>query len=106
MLKLDAKPLYKTLEASDEAFFGASKKVIVELRPTADEHHLLIWLKDERDPKRTLEKLSKKKVVKAVSIIFSRSLSEYDDVFYVDYFTPIKEGIRNVRGRPVPTLYD
>lgn len=47
MLKWDAMPLNKTMRAAQQAFFGASKEVIQELRPMSEEDHLLIGLKDK-----------------------------------------------------------
>lgn len=62
--------------------------MIVELRHTIDKYHLLIWLKDEETMKKTPEKKSKKKVGEEVVNNESESSSEFDDVFYADYFAP------------------
>lgn len=69
MLKRAAMPKYKTLRATQREFSGAAQHVSLELRLTADEHHLLIALKDEETLKKTPEKESAKKIVKKVALI-------------------------------------
>lgn len=75
------------------------------MRPTTNEHHLLLVLKDEEILERTPKKQNKRKVVEKVSISESKSSSKFDDVFYVDYFTPSRY-IRSLKGRSVPMLWD
>lgn len=41
---------YKSLRAGQKECFNASKKVLVELRPIANERHMLKRLKDEGTP--------------------------------------------------------
>lgn len=45
----------QSLREAQKVFFGASKEVIVELRPKADGRHLLRGLVDDRTPKRIPE---------------------------------------------------
>lgn len=87
MLKRNAMLLYKTLRAVKRTFIGASKEVVVELSPMADEHQFLVGLKDEKIPKKTPEKQGKRRFFVAVPMILSKSFTEYDDTFYVDYST-------------------
>lgn len=69
------------------AFFVASNEVITELKPTAEECHLLIGLKGEGTLKKTPEKQNRKRVVETVPVILSESLLEYYDAFDVGYPT-------------------
>lgn len=71
MLKWDAIQGYKTMRATQKTFFGASKDVIIELRPMDEERHHLMGLKDERTSKNTPEMASKKKVVEPFTITLS-----------------------------------
>lgn len=62
MLKWD------TLRATQRAFSGIVKQVVVNLGPRADNHHLLVGLKDEMILKKTLERRSTKKIVEEVVV--------------------------------------
>lgn len=53
-------PQYKSLRAAKQAFSEASMQVVVDLRPTANEHYLLVGLKDEVTSKKTPGKRSMK----------------------------------------------
>lgn len=99
MLKWEIMPQYKTLKAVQKEFLGASNEVIAELRPLINERHLLIWLKDEGTPKETTVEAAKEKVVEAEPMALSESSSEYDDVFYVSFFTRQKGCERRSRRR-------
>lgn len=67
------------------------KKVIVELRPTTEEHHLLVELKEEETLKRILEKRSTNNVIEEAAITESQSSLEFEDVCYAGY-CPTKKG--------------
>lgn len=71
---MDVMPEYKSLRAGQKSFFGALTK---ELRPTADESHLLRRLKNERTQKKTFEEQTQKKAVEVVATTLSESSSKY-----------------------------
>lgn len=60
--------LVQNLESLQRAISQAAKQVIVYLRPTTEDYHLLVRLKDEETLKKILEKKSTKKVVEEVSV--------------------------------------
>lgn len=94
--KLSGEPRKGTVRGANE--------VTAELRPTADEHNLLIGLKDEETLKRLWRSKVRKKVVEEVPISSNDSSSEFNDLFYVEYSTSSKGDIRSLRGRPIPML--
>lgn len=79
-------------------FSKVIKEVIVELRPSPDEHHLLIGLKDEETFKKTPEKKNKKKVIEEVPISEREYSSEFDDICYTNYSAPSKEVHKKPKG--------
>lgn len=92
MLKWETIPQYKTLRAVQKVFFGASKKVIVELRPTTNERHLLIGLNGKGTTKKITVEATKEKVVEGEPMALSESSSEYVNVFFCQFLYPIKKG--------------
>lgn len=78
MLEFDAIPQYKNLIVAQQAFSGVPKEMIVELKPTAYEHHLLIRLKDDETLQKIPEKKSKRNVVEEIALNVSESSLEFD----------------------------
>lgn len=106
ILKWETIPQYKTLKAAQKVFFGASKEVIVELRSTANERHLLIGLKDKGTPKKTTVEATKERVVKAEPMALNESSSEYVEVFHVSFSIPSKRVIKKVKKEEYANVMD
>lgn len=72
-------------------YCGASKQVIVDLKSTLDEHHLLIGLDEgvkmsfKKTPLRSMTKKAIEEVIEGSKK--TESSSEFEDVFDVDYET-------------------
>lgn len=79
-----------------EYIFGTSKQVIVYLIPTVDEFYLLVDLEEEQKviPKKHSSSLVAKKTVEEVGQGSEKikPLSKFEDVFDVDYSTPLPRG--------------
>lgn len=88
---------YKTLRAAQRAFSRTAEQVVVDLRLTTDEHHLLDGLKDEVTLKKNPEKTSTKKVVEEVAI---GETPKSDGVFYADYSSSSKKDHKKPKGEP------
>lgn len=85
------------------AFFGTAKQSIVDLIPTNDEYHLLVGLKDE---KVLLKKTgaSRGPLKKCQGGEKTKSSFMLDDVFNVDYETPLTRGRKYINGIQVLTF--
>lgn len=75
----------KTVKSVQGAFFGASKKVIMDLTPTVDDRHLFVGIEEEAkvSPKKNRARSVATKSVQKVSKGSEKaeSLSEFEDVF-------------------------
>lgn len=84
------------LEIRTGAFKGITKELIIELKPTTDELHLLVELENVVSPKKVLEKRGMKKAFEVALGEKTDSSSKFNDVFDVDFSThPLRNKSRS-----------